>query len=122
MRHPSYWGGIPPNGGGLGEILPPGPFQGIHSRIPVARDQPKGCQSSGAIDSKPDSVHLGELYGLMCYNGTPGCRSLRLDRVQNWGTLHDPAVGPMGDLAPSCAGRTNRPGGFHGVIARIGFP
>ena len=58
-RHSAHQGGIPTGVGGLGEILPPGPFQWRHSRIPFARDHPPGSQAGGDGNSKPDFVCLG---------------------------------------------------------------
>ena len=48
-----------PGGGGNGEILTPGPFQGRHRRNPVKRDHPPACQAGGFENYKLNSLCLG---------------------------------------------------------------
>ena len=99
-RHPSHRESVPPYGGGFGEILPHGTFQGRNRGSPVVRYYLPDRQAVTAGDHKPKSDHLGKLDGLVCFHRTPGCSSSRVYIVKNRVSSHAPAEGPSRDQKP----------------------
>ena len=118
--HHPHRGSVSPGEGGFEEILPPSPSQRHNCTSPVARYQLPDPQSGKSGYSNPEYVHLEKLEDLMCLHGKPDHISPRVDKFQNWGSLHALAEGSRVNQAPSHAGRTNGSVVFHGGSPYIG--